>query len=97
MESLLVWLGKQMPKSFHLYQPGQKTASNTWMNQKVKRACVSADFWVESFSNVLNIELQSVKEGLLLQACCSQFCNPYDTSDMNDEHTSGIMKQGSDL
>jgi len=25
------------------------------------------------------------------------FCNPYDISDMNDEHTSGIMKQGSDL
>lgn len=60
--------------------------------------CVSADFRGESFSDVLNTDLQSMKAGLLLlQSCCSHFCNPYDISGMNDEHTSGIMKQGSHL
>lgn len=39
-----------------------------------------------------------MKEGfLLLQARASQFCTPCDTSVGNDEHTSGPMKQGSDL
>lgn len=57
--------------------------------------CVAADFRVESLSGVLDNDPQSMKEGLLLlQARCSQFCNPYDISDMNDEHTSGVMKQG---
>lgn len=56
--------------------------------------CVPADFRIESLSGVLDNNAQSMKEGLLLlQACCSQFCNPYDISDMNDELTSGIMKQ----
>ena len=68
------------------------------MDESEGEMSVSADFRVDSFSDVLNTDLQSMKEGLLLlQACCNHFCNPYDISDMNEEHTSGIMKQGSDL
>lgn len=66
LHSLLVWLGKEVPKPFHLSQlfsqRKRELAIHGWISRQ--NECVSADFRVESFSDVLNTNLQSMKEGL---------------------------------
>lgn len=92
--SLLVWLGKQMQhRSFHLFQPDKKGASNTWMNQKVNWVCISCfQGWIlpwcfENWSSVNERRISALTSVFqsVLQPVWYQWCEwwahiwPYET------------------